>query len=200
MVMSQLVVGMIFAHCLVNREEQFSNLGAEPAGHQNQRDHGQQGNDRQLAIAGKHHAQDAQGEQNKARQFRDGRACKFFDRAHILDTARDQLPRLGMVVIGERQVLNVIVHAVAQVVAHMRRHPLRGITVAQAQQRRDKPKSEQKKRRADEVGRVAAQESVIDHRLDHPGDDQIQPGDEQQHQQACKDLPRVRTQKIDSTY
>ena len=120
-------------------KEELADLCTEVPGHQDQRDHRQQGNKRKIRVGRDHHSENANSQEDEAHEFGNRRTGKTLDGAHILDTARNQLTGLGMVVIRERQVLDVIVHAVTQVITDVRRHPLRGVTVAQTQQGGDKP-------------------------------------------------------------
>lgn len=53
----------------------------------------------------------------------------IFHGTHIFDTTRDQLSALDVVVIGERQMLNMVVHAVTQVIADSHRDPLGNVSV-----------------------------------------------------------------------
>jgi hypothetical protein len=96
-----------------------------------------------------------------------------------------------MVVIGERQLLDVVVHAVAQVIADPHGDPLGQIAVSQVQYCGGKPKSEEEKRRANEVIHFAAHKSIVDHGADDARHDQAESGQSQQQEHGRQDLPHV---------
>jgi 6,7-dimethyl-8-ribityllumazine synthase len=62
-------------------------------------------------------------------EFHNPVAREAFNRAHIFDTTTDQLSGLGMIVEGEWQVLDMVVQAVAQIIADMGSNPLAQITL-----------------------------------------------------------------------
>src|SRR5215208_1589203 len=96
-----------------------------------------------------------------------------------------------MVVIGERQVLDMIIHTIAQVIAHLCRNPLGEVTVAQSQYGRAKPKCQKEKSRTDQVNRLTARQTFIDHRLDDTRHDQVESGDREQYEQCRQYLPEI---------
>ncbi len=85
----------------------------------------------------------------------DTAAGKVLDGAHILDAAGDQLAGLGMIMKGERQVLDAVIHGVAEVVPDAGCGPLREIVLDQIEQGNGKPQPEQKKRRAAQIPDLA---------------------------------------------
>src|ERR1044071_8259200 len=96
-----------------------------------------------------------------------------------------------MIVIGEGQILNVIIHAVAQVITYARRDPLRPIAVTQIQERGAQSKSQEKERRADEVELLTARQSIVNHGADNARHHEAESGEDQQHQECQQDLPKI---------
>ena len=77
--------------------------------------------------------------------------------------------------------LDMVIHAVTQVIANGNSDPFGDVAVKQIQDCRTKPKREQKKRGADQVIRLAADQSVIDHRLNDPWHDQVESCERQKY-------------------
>jgi len=97
--------------------------------------------------------------------------------------------------IRERQVLDMVVHPISQIVTHARRGPFRTIAVNQIQNRGGKPKSEEQKRRLDQGTGFTLHQSLVDHSLNDTRHKQVEPGEEQQGEQGPQDLPIIRFQK-----
>ena len=74
------------------------------------------------------------------------------DGTHILDAAVDELPGGGVVVVGEGQVLDAVVHGIAQVIAHVRRDPLGQVTLSQVKGGGQETDADQDQRRTDQEG------------------------------------------------
>ena len=91
--------------------------------------------------------------------------------------------------------LDVIVRAISQVIANVSRDPFGGVAVNQAEESRTKPKSEEEKRGLGDLTQVAARESVIHCCLNNPRDEEVERGDNEQHQKGREYLPHVWLEK-----
>ena len=89
------------------------------------------------------------------------------------------------------QMLNVVIHPIAQVVAHTRRDPLRAVAITQTQYSGAQPKREKKKRRPDQLHRLSLHESLVDHILNNARDEKVESSEDQQHQQRRQYLPEI---------
>ena len=125
----------------------------------------------------------------------DTAAGEVLDGAHILDAAGDQLAGLGVIMKGERQVLDAVVHGVAEVVPDAGRGPLGEIVLDQIEQGNGKPQPEQKKRRAGQIPDLALQQPVVDHSLQDARNEERQPRDGKESEDVGGNLQGVRFDK-----
>ncbi|MBV6467017.1 MAG: hypothetical protein PGMFKBFP_02349 [Anaerolineales bacterium] len=96
-----------------------------------------------------------------------------------------------MVVIGKGQVLDAVVHRVAQVVADVRGHPLGQIPLKEVEDRGRQAKTEQEQRRVDEVARLAFEQALVHDAFQDVRDDERQSRDYQKDEQVEQDLPEI---------
>ena len=125
-------------------------------GQDRQGDERQKRNGRKPGVDGDHHGDDADRQEQQLDDFDDAAAEEVLDGAHILDAAGDQLAGLGVIVKGERQVVDAVVHGVAEVVPDVGRGPLGEIALDKIEQGNGNPQPEQKKRRAGQIPDLAA--------------------------------------------
>ena len=184
-----------FSDRIIHCEEKPADLCPETGCHQNQWKHRQQCNDRKPGVIRQHDVKDPHRQECKPDEVGNRPAREAFYRTDIFDTARDELAALGVVMIGEGQVLDVVIHAVAQVIANPRRDPLGKIAVAQIQDGGGKPKSQEKKRRLDQVSCFAARQPMVDHRLDNARYNEVESCKGQQHKQSRQYVPEIWLEK-----
>jgi hypothetical protein len=109
---------------VVHCQEQGADASPKAGRHEDQGDQGQEGQRGQRRVRGNHQENDPQTEQDQPDEVGDAAARKALDGAHVFDAARDELPALRVIMKGKWLVLDVVVQAVAQVIAHARRDPL----------------------------------------------------------------------------
>src|SRR5437868_616979 len=97
--------------------------------------------------------------------------------------------------ISEWQVLDVVIHAVAQVVTHARCDPLRPVAVAEIQQGGEQSKPKKQESRADEVKPLTAYQTIVNDRTDNARHNQAECCEDQQNEQSRHDLPEIWLQK-----
>src|SRR5271157_2185798 len=117
------------------------------------------------------------------------------DGAHVLDATVDQLSGRGVVVIGEGQVLDAVVHAVAQVVTHVSGNPLGEVALDKVQGGGQEADAEQEQSRMDQESGRAGFEAVVDHALDDQRHDQRQTGGREQEGQVEGELAEIRVEE-----
>ena len=186
-----LQAGRQVAQGAVHVEEKAADAPPEIRGDQDQRDHGQQGDGRQASVGGKEQGGDARQQQGDARQVNQSRAGKALDGAHIFDAAADELAGLRMVVVGEREVLDVVIQAVAQVVAHALGHPLGSITLEVGQRGFEQADAQDEQGRLDHEADLALQQANVNHLANDGRNDQAEAGDGQEQQQGKQELPVI---------
>ena len=124
--------------------------------------------------------------------FDDAAAEEVLDGADILDTAGYQLARLSVIVKGERQVVDAVVHGVAEVIPDVGRSPLGEIALGKIEQGNSNPQPEQEKRRAGQIPDLAVEQPVVDHSLQDPRNDKRQPRDGKEGEEIGGNVPEVR--------
>ena len=100
-----------------------------------------------------------------------------------------------MIVIRERQVLDVVIQSVADVVTDMSADPFGDIALETVQGRGQQAKTEQQQSRTDQHAGVAADNTLVDHLLDDTRHEQGKSGQGCQGEQAKQDLSQVRSDK-----
>ncbi len=103
-----------------------------------------------------------------------------------------------MVMIGEWQILDMVIHPVAKIVPHVGRDPLGEVAIGKRQHSRDQPERQQDQSRPDKVARFATDQALVDHGADNARHDQAKSCQGQQQKQGRQCLPEIGLQK--STY
>jgi len=172
------------AEGLIDAVEESRDPVAEEGGHDRQRHERQKGDGRDPGVQGDHHDDDADGPEGELDQFADVAAGEVLDGAHVFDAAGDQLARRGVVVEGEGQMLDTVVHGVAEVVADAGRGPLGDVVLDQIEDGDRQPQSQQQQRRPGKIPCLALHQSVVDHLLQDARHDERQPRDGQERQEG----------------
>jgi len=96
-----------------------------------------------------------------------------------------------VVVIGEGQVLDAVVHGIAQVVAHVRPDPFGQVALAQVQDGRARADANQDQRRADQECGCPGFQALVNHALDDLRHHQRETGHAQQDEHVEHELPEI---------
>ena len=96
-----------------------------------------------------------------------------------------------MVVVGKWQVLDAVIHGIAQIVAHVRADPLDQVALSQVQNRCASAKADEDQRRANEKGGRTGFQAPVDDTLDDLWHNQSQAGHAQEQQDVEGNLPEV---------